>query len=73
MTKLSANRELMSSALDLVKALFPDCGILVLVARDKGNETELLSGANLTIESQRTVLSIAQENLSPPPANTTVQ
>ena len=73
MTDLPHNRELMSSALDLVKALFPDCGIMVLVAKEKGDGTELLSGANLSIESQRTVLSIAQENLSDRPSHITAQ
>lgn len=65
-------RSRMSSILDFAKSIFPDQGIMILVTL---HETErgfdLLSGANLSIDSQRTVIECASNLLSLPPEGAT--
>jgi hypothetical protein len=57
-----ATRKKMEKALDLVKELFPDSPIMVLIATENSRQsTTIMSGSNILIESQEQMLLAALE------------
>lgn len=65
-------RAKMAQVLDFAKSTFPDEGVMILVTLHETSEGfDLLTGANLSIESQRTVIQCASDILSTAPAGAT--